>query len=275
MRALVTGHTGFAGRALSAVLGDVAGLSRSTGTDLLDRAAVAAAIEAASPDVVFHLAGQPISTAGAADSFAVNVMGTVHVLDAARAAGAAVVMASTGHVYADQPPEWGFREQDLLGAHTAYGAAKASAEIAGRAMRRSFGLRFAAARSPNVMGAGDDGEGRIVPELLDALSTGRPPSLKTPGAAQQWLHVDDLVTGYLAIAERLLADADCPDAFNLAPRDNVCTVAELARRFGFDVPSVPTTAPARRLDPTRAAQMLGWTAARDLDDAIANTLPRR
>ena len=345
-RVLVTGDTGFAGTWLSALLrhrgAEVAGFSRRTGGDVLDAAAVREATRGV--QIVFHLAAQALTSGGAAETFAVNVVGTVNVLDAAREEGAAVVFASTAAVYtrgagggeaagaegagrgaaggdpagggapgrqasarnaaggecAGEVQAWPFREDDPIGPDDAYGASKAAAELAGRAFRRSFGVPFAAGRTPNLLGGGDSGAGRLVPALVAAARRGEEPVLRTPNAAHQWLHVLDAAAGHLLVARRLLEDPDCPDAFNLAPDDAGTTVRDLAVRVGRlgeeargggEAPERPreerearearadaegdAARAARTLDASRAKAFLGWRPVWDLDAALARTLAWR
>jgi len=298
-RVLVTGDSGFAGTWLGTLLrhrgAEVAGFSRRSGGDVLDAAAVREATRGV--EIVFHLAAQALTSGGAAETFEVNVLGTVNVLEAAREEGAAVVFASTAAVYAVEAPAWPFREDDPIGPDDAYGASKAAAELAGRAFRRSFGVRFAAVRTPNLLGGGDGGAGRLVPALVAAARRREEPELRTPDAAHQWLHVLDAAAGHLLVARRLLEDPECPDAFNLAPDDAGTTVRDLAVRVGRlgeeargggEAPERPreerdarearadaegdAARAARTLDASRAKALLGWRPVWDLDAALARTL---
>jgi dTDP-4-dehydrorhamnose reductase len=214
-RVLVTGHTGFKGTWLSLWLqqlgAEVSGLSRSapaaggffdavglrgavasSAGDLTDAAGVARAVAAARPEVVVHLAAQPLVRAAREDpaaTFAANVVGTTHLLDAVRAAGGvrAVLCVTTDKVYAPPASAWPHREDDPLGGHDPYSTSKACAELVVAAYRRSFlaeaGTHVATARTGNLVGGGDRGADRLVPDLLRAATSGEPVHLRSPAAS--------------------------------------------------------------------------------------------
>ena len=230
-RVLVTGHTGFKGGWLSLWLAELGarvtgfgappptepalyGLARigelleDVPGDVRDRGAVAAAVEAAAPDVVLHLAAQPLVRRAwrePADAFAVNALGTAHVLDAVRALApeAAVVVVTTDKVYADPDSGRRFTEDDPLGGKDPYSASKAAAELVAAAFRDSYGLRIATARAGNVIGGGDWAEDRILPDAVRAAGAGRPLVVRDPAAIRPWQHVLNPLSGYLVLAERL------------------------------------------------------------------------
>ena len=251
-RVLVTGHTGFKGSWLSLWLTElgatVHGLALPPDTtpalfNQLDLAAsvdhfvgdirnaelVADRVWRVQPDVVFHLAAQPLvrrSYSEPALTWETNVMGTVHVLEALRSLDnlCAVVVVTTDKVYENR--EWlhAYRETDRLGGHDPYSSSKSAAELAVASWRSSFftdssGIRVATARAGNVIGGGDWAADRIVPDLVRALSAGEPVQVRNPGSVRPWQHVLEPLSGYLLLAEKLyLSDSVLlQDAFNFGP----------------------------------------------------------
>ena len=303
-RVLVTGHSGFKGAWLTlwlqALGAEVTGLSgrvttpeslhdlvggpEGLGVDVRDAAAVRAAVERARPSVVLHLAAQPLvrrSYAEPAETFAVNVQGTAHVLDAVRAAGGvdAVVVVTSDKCYAPaEASDWGHRETDPLGGHDPYSASKAAAEIVAAAYRSSYGLPLATARAGNVIGGGDWGADRLLPDVMAALTEARPVELRSPEAVRPWQHVLNPLGGYLLLAQALAA-GDAAAAWNFGPELEEALpvraiVARLAGLWGaqLDVAAQsgehPHETATLRLDATRARLRLGWRPAWDLDDGL-------
>lgn len=318
---LVTGHTGFKGGWLCLALdalgarvhglaldppttpslfetADVASrLARDTRGDIRDAALVADAVRAARPSVVFHLAAQPLVRESYRDpigTFASNVMGTAHVLDAVRQAEsvAAVVVVTTDKVYENEEWPHPYRERDRLGGHDPYSASKAACEIATASLRASFfgagrhPARIATARAGNVIGGGDFAPDRLVPDCLRAFARGEPVRLRHPSAVRPWQHVLEPIAGYLALAERLLgADGEAfASAFNFGPDPAgdaaVGHVAERLAALWGEGASVardtdgghPHEAGTLRLDSTLARLRLGWRPRLDLDAALALTV---
>jgi CDP-glucose 4,6-dehydratase len=312
-RVLVTGHTGFKGAWLAAWLDalgarvsgfalppatepnlhDLLGLgARLDGAfgDVRDRAAVEAAFARARPEVVFHLAAQPLVRASYADplgTLATNVMGTAHVLEAARGRGvAAVVVVTSDKCYAQHGAGRPFREDDPLGGHDPYSASKAAAELVAASYRDSYFANdavVATARAGNVIGGGDWSPDRIVTDVVAAARTGQALRLRYPHATRPWQHVTDALAGYLLLGERGLAgDRGVARAWNFGPLDaRSPSVAELAaallRALGSDVPVVADGAPAPHeaatldLDPSDAVTLLGWRPRYAAAGAIAAT----
>lgn len=304
-RVLVTGHSGFKGAWLTVWLeslgASVHGLSldppsspslfelvaggASPPVDVRDAAAVRAAVEAAAPSVVFHLAAQPLvrrSYAEPAETFAVNVQGTAHVLDAARAAGGveAIVVVTSDKCYAPaEDSELGHRETDPLGGHDPYSASKAAAEIVAAAYRSSYGLPLATARAGNVIGGGDWGEDRLLPDVMRAALDGGAVELRSPDAVRPWQHVLNPLAGYLLLAQSLTTDPAAADAWNFGPAvEDALPVRALVERIAvlwgreIEVRTQPGEHPhetaSLRLDSSRARLRLGWQPAWDLDEGL-------
>ncbi len=319
-RVLLTGHTGFKGAWLSLWLQSlgarVTGLAPAPPTepslyalarvgdrmagelaiDVRDASAVHDAVRSVRPEVVLHLAAQPmvrLSLRAPALTFEVNVLGTVNVLEAVRLAGEsvqAVVIVTSDKCYANP---FGsvrrFVENDPLGGHDPYSSSKACAELVAAAYRESFfapgsdtHTRVASARAGNVIGGGDFGEDRLVPDILRAYDAGRPVLVRNPDAIRPWQHVLNPLSGYLALAQSLCApDGDsAARAFNFGPRArDALTVSEIVSRLdsmfegalGYELDGSvnPPEAARLELDSTAAERLLGWRPRWDLDEALA------
>ena len=304
LRVLVTGHTGFKGSWLVAWLkragARVAGIAlppeadrpslfeaatigagiHSTLGDIREFATVRQCFEDFRPEVVFHLAAQALVRRSYRDpvgTFASNVMGTVHVLEAARLSPAvrAVVVVTTDKVYENREWVWGYRENDRLGGKDAYSASKAAAELAAGAYRATLlplagRVAMATARGGNVVGGGDWSEDRLIPDAVRALTTGHDLTLRSPGAVRPWQHVLELCRGYLQLCTRLLeSPAQVAGAWNFGPeRENEVPVGQIVKDFfGAWGPSTSRIhieesglreAGQLRLDHSRARHDLGW-----------------
>jgi len=262
-RALVTGHTGFKGAWLSLWLqslgAEVTGLARGVPTrpslyeladvgahmreleaDVRDGGAVREALIEARPEVVLHLAAQPLvrrSLREPALTYEVNVMGTVNVLEAVREAGEevlAVVIVTSDKCYENPGGSRRFVEDDPLGGSDPYSSSKACAELVARAYRRSFfsdggATRLATARAGNVIGGGDWGEDRLVPDTIRAVESGESLRVRNPGSVRPWQHVLSPLGGYLRLAEALARGEDGAPCDGLAlPAGGVPSAAEAA-----------------------------------------------
>ncbi len=260
-RVLVTGHTGFKGSWLCewlAVLGaDVHGyaqdpepwqtlfgelgladrLASDERGDLAERERLERLISELEPDFVFHLAAQPLvrrSYERPVETFATNVMGSVHVLEALRRAGSRciAVMVTTDKCYENR--EWlhGYREEDPLGGHDPYSASKGAAEIAIASYRAAYfsavdsPVLVASARAGNVIGGGDWAPDRIVPDCFRALQRGEAVAVRNPTATRPWQHVLEPLCGYLTLAARLAEVRD-------APRRELPPLSALTGAFNF------------------------------------------
>jgi CDP-glucose 4,6-dehydratase len=309
-RVLVTGHTGFKGSWLSLWLDElgarVGGLALAPATDpalfteagldrcldhhladIRDAHAVDEIVAATRPEIVFHLAAQSLVRASYTDplgTYAINVMGTAHVLDAAQRHGVqAVVIVTSDKCYAAPPPGRGYREGDPLGGHDPYSSSKACAELLTASWRDSFtahgqGPLIASARAGNVIGGGDWAEDRLVPDLVRAALAGTTTPIRNPDAIRPWQHVLEPLTGYLKLGARLLdGDAACARAWNFGPAEAdmqpVSMVADrLCERLGghwqHDAGEHPHEAAVLRLDSGDARAQLGWAPRWALDTAL-------
>lgn len=320
-RVLVTGHTGFKGAWLCLLLhrlgaeihglaldpppgpglfaaAGIAGLLASDHRcDIRDPAATTAAVRRADPELVLHLAAQPLvrrSYREPVTTFASNILGTAHVLDAALAVPGlrAVVVVTTDKVYENAERGRSFREDDPLGGHDPYSASKAAAEIVTASWRASFAGRrdppvaLATARAGNVIGGGDWAEDRLLPDCLRAFAAGRPLVLRRPAAVRPWQHVLEPLAGYLALAGRLLQGdgTTWAEGWNFGPDDgDDLTVGEVARlaaaAWGAGAaiehrpdPADPPEAGVLRLDTAKARARLGWRPRWRLPRAVAETV---
>lgn len=250
-RVLLTGHTGFKGGwtalwlarmgahvtgfslapqddpSLCALADVERRIALSIKGDLRDEAAVADAIRRARPHVILHMAAQPLvrrAIAEPVDTIATNVLGTAHLLDAARACDGleAILVVTSDKVYANDEQRHPFAETDPLGGKDAYSASKAAAEIITRAFAKSYfepsGVRVATARGGNVIGGGDFAHDRIVPDIMRAHARGERLVLRMPHATRPWQHVLDCVSGYLVYAQALSSDASTPRTLNFGPQ---------------------------------------------------------
>nr|WP_315207829.1 CDP-glucose 4,6-dehydratase [uncultured Albidiferax sp.] len=269
-------------------------LASDTRADLSDLNALQAALTAAQPTVVFHLAAQPLVRASYADplgTFATNVMGTAHLLEAVRTVSSvrAVVVVTTDKVYDNREWVYPYRESDALGGHDPYSASKGAAEIVTASYRASFfhtpgSAQIATARAGNVIGGGDWAADRLVPDCLKAFADQQPVQLRFPGAVRPWQHVLEPLSGYLRLAEALLDGPAAASAWNFGPdARGDATVGQLAQRLAaqwgqgarVDMPDGgqhPHEAGQLRLDITRARAELGWQPRWSLDVALAHTV---
>jgi CDP-glucose 4,6-dehydratase len=317
---LLTGHTGFKGGWLAlwlarlgarvhgyalgpptqpnvfeaARVGEV--LASDTRADLADRATLSEVLEQARPEVVVHLAAQSRVIEGYSDplgTIATNVVGTANLLDAIRTVDSvrAVVVVATDKVYKNRETGHAFAEDDPLGGHDPYSASKAAAEIVVSSFRSSFfgderhPARIASARAGNVIGGGDWAADRLVPDCMRAFAAGESVRLRNPDAVRPWQHVLEPLSGYLALAARLLgADgARFARAWNFGPdAADFATVDDVAQRVATlwgGGARVEHGADARwheagllRLDSSRAGSQLGWTPRWSLARALEGTV---
>ena len=320
-RVLLTGHTGFKGSWLALWLtqlgAQVTGVGLEPDThpnlfgqlelvkrleqhhisDIRDAKALAEIAKECQPQVVFHLAAQPLVRRSYCDplgTWATNVQGSLHLLEALKPLQhpCAVVMVTTDKVYENQEWLYGYRENDRLGGHDPYSASKAAAELAISSWRSSFcgadahqtpHLAIATARAGNVIGGGDWAEDRIVPDAMRALAAGQPIPVRNPNSTRPWQHVLEPLGGYLHLAEALVQAASPPcEAFNFGPslasnrsvRELVETIVEQWSGFWLDQsdPTVPHEANLLHLQIDKAYHRLGWQPRWNYATALELTL---
>jgi CDP-glucose 4,6-dehydratase len=317
-RVLVTGHTGFKGAWLSFWLqelgAEVTGYALDPPTepsfyelahvgdgmhsviaDVRDAAALAAAMTDAEPEAVFHLAAQSLvrrSYADPSETYAVNVMGTLNLLEAVRATPSvsAVVVVTTDKCYENREWPWPYRESDPMGGWDPYSSSKGCVELLCASYRRSFfaaetsPVALATARAGNVIGGGDYAEDRLIPDLVRSALAGSPAVVRNPRAVRPWQHVLDPLAGYLLLARVLLAgERVLAESWNFGPAvDDVRTVAEVADGFVSawgdgaswreDDGTHPHEAQLLSLDSSKARARLGWRPRWGADEALRRTI---
>jgi CDP-glucose 4,6-dehydratase len=312
-RVLVTGHTGFKGSWLALWLtrlgAQVSGIALPPATqpnhwdllgldsdvhcvDIRDAAALAQCIAALQPEIVFHLAAQPLVRVSYRDpsvTWATNVGGTVNLLEACRhtASVQAIVVVTTDKCYENLESAQGYRETDRLGGHDPYSASKAAAELAVASYRQSFfhtadGPLLASARAGNVIGGGDWSEDRLIPDLIRALTAGTALEIRSPHAVRPWQHVLDSLSGYLLLGQKLTERKHgFAAAWNFGPAQHDCaTVADVLARMQRHWPPLqwqvsqqnqPHETQLLQLDSSKAHEQLGWQPVWPLDTALAAT----
>ena len=314
-RVLLTGHTGFKGGWLALWLqrlgADVTGIALAPSTtpslfdlarvaggmnshfcDIRDAAALAALLRAARPDLVFHLAAQPLVRASYREplaTFATNVMGTAHLLDALRGLDGVrvAVMVTTDKVYRNNEWYYPYREHDTLGGHDPYSASKSASEIVIASYRDAFlsaqGVAVASARAGNVIGGGDWSEDRLIPDAVRAWQAGQPLVIRSPGAIRPWQHVLDPLAGYLTLAQKLFEEAKLAGAYNFGPQtDEAATVRDVVElactAYGSGVISYknsikdPHEAGWLALEVAKARVALGVASHWTLTEAVNRTM---
>ena len=316
-RVLLTGHTGFKGAWLALWLqrmgAHVTGLALAPATqpalfdlahvaqgmdsqltDIRDAAVVATAVRAAQPEVVLHLAAQALVRPGYAaplDTFATNVMGTAHVLDALRGQPSVrvAVVVTTDKVYRNREWAYPYREDDPLGGHDPYSASKAAAELVAASYRDSFlaaqGVAVATARAGNVIGGGDWAQDRLLPDAVRAWQRGDTLHIRSPHATRPWQHVLEPLAAYLRLAEVLWQQPERAGAYNFGPLPHeaatVKNVVELAYSplntcaisYENDIENKhPHEAHWLALETAHARTVLGVQARWPLATAVARTM---
>lgn len=276
-------------------LGLSADLDHDERADLADLDLIVARLQAFRPEVVFHLAAQPLVRRSYCEpllTWQTNVIGTCHVLEALRQLPdpCTAVLITTDKVYDNREWDFGYREQDPLGGHDPYSSSKAATEIAIASWRASFcgsaphqrpDLRIASARAGNVIGGGDWAADRIVPDAIRALMAGQDIAVRSPRSTRPWQHVLEPLGGYLLLAERLHGDPSLASAFNFGPdREANRPVQKLVEGILTHWPgqwrdaSDPLAShEAGRLDLTtdKAFHQLGWRPRWDFDTTVAET----
>jgi CDP-glucose 4,6-dehydratase len=257
--------------------------------DIRDAARLDPAMTEFRPEVVFHLAAQPLVRLSYADpigTYETNAIGTARVLDAVRRTPSvrAVVSVTTDKCYENKEWVWGYRESDALGGYDPYSSSKACAEMVTAAYRQSYlaerGVAVATARAGNVIGGGDWSSDRLIPDLVRGFLAGEPVAIRRPRAIRPWQHVLEPVYGYIRLAEQLLGgDAKFATAYNFGPaEDEAATVEAIANRmvrtWGKGAAWVPDGEPSvheagyLRLDASRAREDLAWRPRLRLAEAL-------
>ena len=316
-KVFLTGHTGFKGSWLTlwlqALGARVTGFSLAPDTtpnlftlgrvddgiesiigDIRDRTLLAEAMKAASPDIVIHMAAQPLvreSYVTPVETYETNVMGTVHVLDAIRQVPGvrSVVIVTTDKCYENREWEWGYRENEAMGGYDPYSSSKGCAELVTSAYRNSFfnpatydkhGVAVASGRAGNVIGGGDWAADRLIPDIMRAISRGETVNIRNPHATRPWQHVLEPLSGYLILAERLYTDGPrFADAWNFGPNDSdaqpvQAIVERLTSQWGdgarwiLDGGEHPHEATFLKLDCSKARARLGWRPCWDLNHTL-------
>ena len=321
-KVFLTGHTGFKGSWLSLwlqhlgteltgyaldpptdpslfVKADVAAGMRSVIGDLRDASRLAEAMHTAQPEVVFHLAAQPLVRHSYVDpvgTYETNVLGTIHLLEAVRKAPSvrAVVVITTDKCYENKEWIWPYRETDPLGGYDPYSSSKACAEIVTSSWRDSFfnptdyaqhKVAIASARAGNVIGGGDWASDRLIADIVRAFSVGKTLEIRNPAATRPWQHVLEPLRGYLTLGERLYSDggSNYASAWNFGPQYTDARPVEwivryLSEKWGsgaeWKLESKPQVHEAQmlKLDWSKAHASLGWQPVLSLPEALEYTI---
>lgn len=311
-KVLMTGHTGFKGGWLSLWLqsmgAELRGIALEPPTtpalfnvaqiakrmdshiaDIRDAGAISRLVKEFQPEIIIHMAAQPLvrlSYQQPIDTYATNVMGTVHVLEAARHSGSvrAIVNVTTDKCYDNREWLWGYRENEAMGGHDPYSSSKGCAELVSNAYRKSFlndaGIAMATARAGNVIGGGDWASDRLVPDTLFALEKHQPVQIRNPHATRPWQHVLEPLSGYLLLAERLHEQGQAfAEAWNFGPRDEDAQpvewiVEQLCQLWGNQASwqlqsgEHPHEANYLKLDISKVKQRLNWAPRWTLKQAL-------
>lgn len=315
-RVFLTGHTGFKGSWMTLWLrqlgAHVTGFALAPPTtpslfelakveegihsvigDVRDAAALLQALQIAQPDIVIHMAAQPLvrySYHHPVETYATNVMGLVHLYEAIRQTPCvrAVVNVTSDKCYDNKEWAWGYRETEPMGGHDPYSNSKGCAELITSAYRASFfstpsqasNVALGSARAGNVIGGGDWAQDRLIPDIIRALSNKQPVQIRSPHAIRPWQHVMEPLSGYLLLAERLCEDgARFAQGWNFGPNEsdarsvqwiveNLVEKWGLGARWVLDSNPQPHEATYLKLDCSKALQTLGWQPRWTLDQAL-------
>ncbi|MDR1493239.1 MAG: CDP-glucose 4,6-dehydratase [Planctomycetaceae bacterium] len=316
-RVFITGHTGFKGSWLTAWLfrlgAEICGFSDQRYTepchyallnpnirdecgDIRDCDWLVDVLGNFSPDIVFHLAAQPLvrrSYRDPLETFSTNILGTANLLQACCQTPSvkAIVVVTTDKVYENREWHWGYRENDSLGGYDPYAASKACTEIIAASFRRSFleekNILLATCRAGNVIGGGDWGEDRLIPDLVRAAAKEKITPIRTPQAVRPWQHVLEPLAGYLLVGQKLLeTEKTFADAWNFGPdTESNVSVGEITRlaskhwkqiRVESSMKSAAKTpyheTSYLTLDSSKARQLLHWKPIWNIEETVAQTI---
>ena len=309
-RVLVTGHTGFKGSWLSIWLhelgAEVIGVAQDPFTardnfvlsgigekikadlraDIRDGERIKAIFQEYQPEIVFHLAAQPLVRLSydiPVETYETNVMGTIHVLEAVRSTDSVKVgvMITTDKCYENKEQIWGYRENEPMGGYDPYSSSKGAAEIAIASWRRSF---FHPEQSDNVIGGGDWALDRIIPDCIKALESGAAIDIRSPKAIRPWQHVLEPLSGYMLLAQKMWSDPTryC-EGWNFGPRaESISTVwdvaTEVVNNYGsgelrdLSDPHALHEAKLLMLDISKAKFRLGWEPKMNIEQTVELTV---
>jgi len=306
-KVLITGHTGFKGAWLSLLLNKLGAkvygyaLEPPTKPSLFVEARIATLVESfigdvrnldylqeviqkAKPEIIIHMAAQPLvrdSYKSPVETYEINVMGTVHVLEACRSTSSvkAIINITTDKCYENREWHWGYRENEPMGGYDPYSNSKGCSELVTSAYRSSYfnpksyqehKVALASARAGNVIGGGDWASNRLIPDFIRAISKGEEVKIRSPYAIRPWQHVLEPLTGYLTLAEKLYTTgAEYAEAWNFGPDDrdaknvewltrNICELWGDGASYRIDKKPQPHEANYLKLDCSKAKNELGW-----------------
>jgi CDP-glucose 4,6-dehydratase len=312
-RIFLTGHTGFKGSWLSLWLQDlgaevtgyalappttpslfevakVGGKMRSVIADIRDLTRLTAAMNEACPDMVIHMAAQALvrhSYAEPVETYAINVMGTAHLLEAVRQTDSvrSVVIVTSDKCYENREWPWGYRENEAMGGYDPYSSSKGCAELVTSAYRNSYfnvakysehGVAIATGRAGNVIGGGDWAQDRLIPDILRAVEAGQPVNIRSPHAIRPWQHVLEPLSGYLILAEKLYTEGTSfAEGWNFGPAEEDARpvrwiTEQITALWGegaswqLDQNPQPHEAHYLKLDCSKARALLNWRPMWDL-----------
>ncbi|MGL5254823.1 MAG: CDP-glucose 4,6-dehydratase [Brevinema sp.] len=313
-KVLVTGHTGFKGtwlcRTLLQLGSEVYGIGLNEGenklfalsetakdmnsfiVDIRDRELLTKTIKDINPEVIFHLAAQPLvleSYKIPVETFESNVMGTIHVLEACRSITnlQAIILITTDKVYHNYEWNYPYRETDRLGGYDPYSASKAMCELAIDSYRHSFyqdlKVKIVSVRAGNVIGGGDFADNRIIPDIIRAIQAKKDVVLRHPNSIRPWQHVMDAIMAYLLVGKQMIGGQEISPSYNIAPIDNsdkhtveyiVKLFIEIIKQGSYKIDSNANFAHEMsklRLDPSLIIAELGWKPVFNTEEAIIQT----
>lgn len=316
-RVLITGHTGFKGSWLSLLLhklgADVYGYALDPPTnpslfveakigelmtsaigDIRDYNLLLETLKKVQPEIIIHMAAQPLvreSYKNPRETYEINVMGTVNLLDAARQVNSikAIVNVTTDKCYENKEWHWGYRENEPMGGYDPYSNSKGCSELVTSSFRSSFfnaneyanhGVAVASARAGNVIGGGDWADDRLIPDFIRSISKGEKVKIRSPYAIRPWQHVLEPLTGYLTLAEKLFTEGPAfAEAWNFGPDDKdaknvewitqtICNLWGEGAQYEVDNNPQPHEANYLKLDCSKAKAELGWMPKWDIETTL-------